>query len=128
MWLTCTVVGKQCTRYALCTAICILRMSVLLQPALGLSEPDCDCLSLSLFGNKMTIVNIVDCVPRLHHVWRKQNTTHMDKRNIMVTDDLHCIGIRDKDIRGTRIHPTLDCTSTSGVARLFCEGVIFTSK
>ena len=37
----------------------------------------------------MTIVNIVDCVPRVHHVRRKRNTIHMDKRNIMMTDDLH---------------------------------------
>ena len=29
------------------------------------------------------ILNIVDCVPRVHHVWRKRNTIHMDKRNIM---------------------------------------------
>ena len=33
--------------------------------------------SLSLFGNTMTIVNIMDCVPRVHHVWRKRNTIHM---------------------------------------------------
>ena len=37
----------------------------------------------------MTIINIVDRVPRVHHVRRKQNTIHMDKRNIMMTDDLH---------------------------------------
>ena len=46
---------------------------------------------LSVFGNTMTIVNSMDCVPRIHHVWRKRNTIglHMDKRNIiMMTDDL----------------------------------------
>ena len=37
----------------------------------------------------MTIVNIVDCVARIHHVWRKRNTIHMDKQNIMMTGDLH---------------------------------------
>ena len=37
----------------------------------------------------MTIVNIVDCVPKVHHVWRKRNTIHVDKWNIMMTDDLH---------------------------------------
>ena len=47
----------------------------------------------------MTLVNIVDCVPRVHHVWRKRNTTHMVKRNIVMTDDLHCIGIRDRETR-----------------------------
>ena len=37
----------------------------------------------------MTILNIVDCVPRLHHgAWRKRNTTYIDKRNIMMTGDL----------------------------------------
>ena len=28
----------------------------------------------SVFGNTMRVVNIVDCVPRVHHVWRKRNT------------------------------------------------------
>ena len=28
----------------------------------------------SVFGNTMTIVNSMDCVPRVHHVWRKRNT------------------------------------------------------
>ena len=46
-------------------------------------------VELSLFGNTMTIVNIVDCVPRVHHVWRKRNTIHTNKQNIMMTDDLH---------------------------------------
>ena len=46
-------------------------------------------IELSILGNTMTIVNIVDCVPRVHHVWRKRNTIHMDKRNIMMTDTLH---------------------------------------
>ena len=41
--------------------------------------------------NTMTILNIVECVPRVHHVYRKRNTIHMlmDKRNITMTDDLH---------------------------------------
>ena len=39
--------------------------------------------------NTMTILNIVDCVPRVHHVSRKLNTIHMDKRIIMMTDDIH---------------------------------------
>ena len=42
----------------------------------------------------MTIVNIVDCVPRVHNVWRKRNTIHMDKANMMMMDVLnvhvHC--------------------------------------
>ena len=29
----------------------------------------------------MTILNIVDCVPRVHHVWRKRNRIHMGERN-----------------------------------------------
>ena len=46
---------------------------------------------LSLFGicNTMTIYNIVDCVPRVHHVWSKQNTIYMDNKIIMMTNDLH---------------------------------------
>ena len=36
-------------------------------------------LSLSLFRkyNTMTILNIVSCVPRVHHVYRQRNTIHM---------------------------------------------------
>ena len=61
-------------------------------PSTRLSSP---CLSLSklgvelsLFGNTMRILNNLDCVPRVQHVWRKRNTIHMDKRNIVMTDDL----------------------------------------
>ena len=42
---------------------------------------------MSLFGNTTILNNIVDCVPRVHHVCRKRNT--IDKENIMMTDDLH---------------------------------------
>ena len=50
-----------------------------------------EAVELSLFGiyNTITILNIVECVPRVHHVYRtnKQNTIHMD--NMMMTNDLH---------------------------------------
>ena len=44
--------------------------------------------SSSLFRNTIdAIENIVDCVPRIHQ--ESDNTIHTNKRNIMITDDIH---------------------------------------
>ena len=40
----------------------------------------------------MTIVNIVDCVPRVLYITtyeESDNTIHMNMQNIMMMDDLH---------------------------------------